>query len=101
MLCFFSDFVLTIRSVQSQNTYFHDPHNMYKRYPMSECMPESKFRIILGAFKSSHDKGGRRKLNALMRELRRSYAGLLYDKANSIISLDEAAHEVSHYTRPT
>ena len=69
--------------------YFDDPYELYKQYPISMTIPEAKFRAILSAFSSKHDKRKRQGLNSMMAELRRAYASLVYDKDNSLISLDD------------
>ena len=39
--------------------FFHDPDDMYKKFPMGEGMSEKKFRAIINSFKSVHDRRAR------------------------------------------
>ena len=56
---------------------------------MAEILPEIKFRAILSAFRSRHDRDSRRKLNNFMKAQRDLYAELLYVKEWCLVSLDD------------
>jgi hypothetical protein len=62
---------------------------MYKKFKMADTLPESKFRAIISAFRSCHDRDSRRKLNAFMKAQRELYAELLYVKDWCLVSLDD------------
>jgi hypothetical protein len=69
--------------------FFSDEDNMYKRYPMGEGISMVKFRLILGAFKSKHDRNTRSKLNKFLGAQRKFYGCLLFAKKWCLVSLDD------------
>jgi len=47
--------------------FYSDAEGMFKRYPMSQGLSERKFRGIISAFKSQHDRNTRTKLNNFLK----------------------------------
>jgi hypothetical protein len=76
----------------SIKNFYEDPARMYKTHmgtKMSDGISDRKFRAILSAFRSAHDRLSRRRLNMLLAASRRHFGSLFCDKKNTVVSFDD------------
>jgi hypothetical protein len=74
--------------------FYSDAEGMFKRRPTSQGLSERKFRGVISAFKSQHDRNTRTKLNNFLKAQRRFFGALLFVPAWCLVSLDDDKQRV-------